>query len=61
MKDWTKWTTNPEQFAQLAPQVIEANIKQVLALKNVAFGYMNNQNLKNYFEPILKLINEQKF
>lgn len=61
MKDWTKWTANPEQFAQLAPQVIEANIKQVLALKNVAFGYMNNQNLKNYFEPILKLINEQKF
>lgn len=37
----------------------EENIKKILALKNVAFGYMTFSNLNNYFNPIINIINRR--
>ena len=37
-----------------------ANIQAILNLKNVMYGFLTSSNQKNYFEPVLDLINKIK-
>ena len=59
MQQWID-LVDPTKNPVLSATQINANSQKVLALQNVAFGYMNKKNLQNYFEPILKVINNQK-
>ena len=59
MQQWID-LVDPAKNPVLSAAQINANSQKVLALQNVAFGYMNKKNLQNYFEPILKIINNQK-
>ena len=43
---------------QARAQAVQANIVKVMALKNVAFGFLTAANQENYFMPIVKMIND---
>ena len=64
MLNWPNNITHDQNGNELSDemkkQMLAKNIKTVINLKNVLYGFMTFQNKFNYFDPIIELINNQK-